>query len=454
MKALALVILSVLVMSSAGFAHVDPTPTVNIVANSQQVDTSVTLTITAEDKDFFAGMLSIDLKEDGKTISTKDCNGVLRCEYVVTVEHSTKGSHNYAAYAKDRGGNVKAESVFVKFKGATPVPVFVFEDKPYAEEGKPLQLNVLAEDFNHNAIKNISVSGLPKGATFISNVLKWTPDFGQSGQYVLWFSATDARNQTARKSMTINVANVNRQPTVNVISPTQTNFMMNEGSSTVFSLNILDLDTKKPTVEWLLDGKFVSSGNPYTYKTDYNDAGSHILVARVVDGDFLQRFVWNITVNNINREPKFTKIADKTVKEGDTVKVNVKATDPDNDPLVYSATQMPSGAKFDPDKGLFEWTAKPAGDYMVSFSVKDVNGYSRSTYFEIHVKPENLTLKQQYDKMLHEWERTHKAVVDNAKVTTRNAQAQQQQLINAYTTNYVCNSDYLCYALTYLVPNQ
>ncbi|MBI3190953.1 hypothetical protein HYZ41_04600 [archaeon] len=453
MKTLLLVILTVLVMSSVGFAHVDPTPILTIAADHPQVDTAVTLTINAEDRDFRAGIVSITLKEDGKTISTKNCNEFAQCTYIVTVEHTAKGSHNYAAYVRDRNGNVRAESVFVKFKGATPIPVFVFEDKPFVEEGKSLQLGILAEDFNHNAIKNISVSGLPKGAVFENNVLKWTPNFNQSGYYTLWFSAMDIRNQTARKSMYVTVVGINRPPTAKVVDPTQTNFMLNEGSSTIFTLNITDPDTKKPSVEWMLDGKLVSTANPYTYKPDYEDAGNHVLVARVIDGPYLQRFMWNLTVNNVNREPKFNHITDKTVKEGETVKVSVKANDIDKDALIYEATQMPAGAKFDPDKGLFEWTAKPAGDYMVSFRVKDTKGYSSSTYFEIHVKPENLTLREQYDKMIHEWEKRQKTIADQRKVTTGGNQQppSQTQNINAYRTELICNNDYLCYTLTYLI---
>ncbi len=452
MKNALLTVLILIALSSVAYAHTDPAPVVTINAvPGKEVATAVTIYMFAEDSGFYDGIVSITLREDGKIIATKDCN-LPQCWFDFSVEHREKGSHNYAAYVRDRGGNVKSASVFVKFIGATPPPVFVFDERPYAEEGKLLERNVLAEDFNHNGIPNIAVSGLPNGATFINNVLKWIPGFGQAGSYTLTFTAKDIRNQTSSKNMVISVRNVNRMFSASVVDPTQTNFMMNEDSSTRFILNVTDPDTTKPVVEWVLDGRTVSSGSIFLYKTDFDDAGNHLLIARVKDGDFLQRFMWNITVNNVNREPRISDISDRTVKEGANITITVHASDPDSDALSYEATQLPSNAKFDPDTRAFKWYAKEPGTYDISFRVKDIYGYADSTSLQIFVKEESDKdkLHRLYHEALERAEQRRRELRQaESQRTTSNPVTQTQEALRTITSIPTCNPDYLCYTYTY-----
>ena len=58
-------------------------------------------------------------------------------------------------------------------------------------------------------------------------------------------------------------------------------------------------------------------------------------------------------------------IADQTIAEEQTLTLQVQATDPDGDPLLYSATNLPPGATFDPVAGVLTWTPNlfQAGTY-------------------------------------------------------------------------------------------
>lgn len=72
-----------------------------------------------------------------------------------------------------------------------------------------------------------------------------------------------------------------------------------------------------------------------------------------------------------NRAPVFDPVTDKNIEEGESLSFAVNANDPDNDPLTYSVTNLPSGATFSGQ--TFSWTPSvgQAGAYPVRFSVND-----------------------------------------------------------------------------------
>jgi hypothetical protein len=70
-----------------------------------------------------------------------------------------------------------------------------------------------------------------------------------------------------------------------------------------------------------------------------------------------------------------TKYEYGTIKTpiGEHLTFTITATDSDNDSLIYSATNLPEGASFDPDTRTFSWTPRydQAGVYSVHFEVSD-----------------------------------------------------------------------------------
>jgi hypothetical protein len=75
-----------------------------------------------------------------------------------------------------------------------------------------------------------------------------------------------------------------------------------------------------------------------------------------------------------NRAPMLASIGDKSITEGNTLQFTISATDPDNDPVFYSASNLPSGASFNPATRTFSWTPSESqiGNYAnVHFEVTD-----------------------------------------------------------------------------------
>jgi hypothetical protein len=69
---------------------------------------------------------------------------------------------------------------------------------------------------------------------------------------------------------------------------------------------------------------------------------------------------------------KYTKPG-KVANTGELLSFKITATDADNDPLDYSASDLPDGATFDPGTRTFSWTPRydQAGEYTVRFEVSD-----------------------------------------------------------------------------------
>ena len=99
---------------------------------------------------------------------------------------------------------------------------------------------------------------------------------------------------------------------------------------------------------------------------------SSIVVADI-DGQSIPVSVDNGQVN-INQLPVLESIGNKSVNEGELLTFPISATDPDGGSLTYSASNLPSGANFDPDTQTFSWTPNysQAGVYPnIHFEVSD-----------------------------------------------------------------------------------
>ncbi|MCP4371133.1 MAG: hypothetical protein GY797_23915, partial [Deltaproteobacteria bacterium] len=116
-----------------------------------------------------------------------------------------------------------------------------------------------------------------------------------------------------------------------------------------------------------------------------DDAGGTVVVADAV------RIV---LVSSYNNAPILEPIGDQSVNEEELLEFTVTASDPDGDNLTYSASNLPSGATFDPATRVFTWTPEQelAGTYIdILFTVTDDGDppLSDSEAITITVNPPN-----------------------------------------------------------------
>ncbi|MBI4711705.1 MAG: putative Ig domain-containing protein [Planctomycetes bacterium] len=89
-----------------------------------------------------------------------------------------------------------------------------------------------------------------------------------------------------------------------------------------------------------------------------------------------QGAVWSFQTA-VNSAPNLAGIGNKTVNENVLLTFIISATDPEGQPLVYSATGLPSGATFTPSTKTFAWAPDytQAGVYPgVKFRATDIGG--------------------------------------------------------------------------------
>ena len=100
-----------------------------------------------------------------------------------------------------------------------------------------------------------------------------------------------------------------------------------------------------------------------------------------------------------NLPPIIDPVSNQTVLKGQTLQFTVPASDPDNDPITFSAASLPNGATIDPSTGVFSWTPNvtQAGSYPINFTVTDARGMSASTSTIINV------IGSPLDGLVHEW---------------------------------------------------
>jgi len=167
-----------------------------------------------------------------------------------------------------------------------------------------------------------------------------------------------------------------------VDSVTEGDLLTQDGASTYFSAGTINNGTGSVSGvagAIITPGQTVADAGTFavvTMTAGTTGGTSSLILSNVVVGDINGQAV-AITVTNdqvsINQAPVFDAISEPTSDEGVEITLVVSATDADSDPLVYSASNLPDGASFDPDTRTFSWTPRydQAGIYVVSFEVSD-----------------------------------------------------------------------------------
>jgi len=93
----------------------------------------------------------------------------------------------------------------------------------------------------------------------------------------------------------------------------------------------------------------------------------------------LQSVMAQLPALNLPPVPAF--LPNHTVFKDQLLEFTAKATDPDHDPLVYSAAPLPPGASLHPTTGVFSWTptATQLGQYSITITATDARGLSAAT---------------------------------------------------------------------------
>ncbi|MGF1503703.1 MAG: putative Ig domain-containing protein [Anaerolineae bacterium] len=124
-------------------------------------------------------------------------------------------------------------------------------------------------------------------------------------------------------------------------------------------------------------------------------------------------FSW--IANPVNRSPVVTPLPDRTDAEGDAVSFQVEAVDPDDDPLLYSADNLPEGVLIDENTGLISGVleADAGGVYEVVVTATDDKNASDSTVFTWTVTfTGNLMRNASFEDGFDDWNQIGRVRID------------------------------------------
>jgi PKD repeat protein len=238
-------------------------------------------------------------------------------------------------------------------------------------------LNVSDPDKEDQGKLKYITEGLPDGAVFdeASQTLSWTPNYDQSGEYMVSFTVSD-QEFSLKQTVGITVSHVNRAPEIAGIG----NQTVAETKSLNVSISASDADKEDSgkltvSVTGLPAGAlFDATTNVISWTPTYEQAGSFdgISVTATDPSGLKAEEVIEITVTNENRDPEISGPSSAEVEAGSNLSLSYSSSDPDKDDLSYSLDGAPSGMTID-DNGSISWVPRDdqVGSHTLNVIVSD-----------------------------------------------------------------------------------
>jgi hypothetical protein len=348
----------------------------------QETETAI-IEIYAQDPD--GDKLTYAWYKNGEVISEDS-------EFALVTDYNSSGIYTFIATVYDKETKVEVP-IEVTIKNKNREPDVNITDLIMINEGDTLDLNLAAKDEDEQPI-SYTISDP------IGNDQIWETTYEDAGEYNIEIKADDGESVTTTKIKVV-VADVDRAPQVSDVAVD-----VNEGDELTIQLGATDPDGDKINYE-LVNGPegMELNGNKITWVPGYDEVKiKYNWISKIL---FKYNLVWithtksklvnatvsakgkdksdnitlNITVWNTNRAPVIKQISNVEINETDSLKINVEAYDPDDDPInIYF-----SGAA---QSDTLKTNYNSAGDYIqnvVAFDGAD----EVNTTFEITVKNKN-----------------------------------------------------------------
>ncbi|MEW5797279.1 MAG: putative Ig domain-containing protein, partial [Candidatus Zixiibacteriota bacterium] len=293
------------------------------------------------------------------------------------------GPYTVTFYATDDSLAVDSEIVTINIVDAgNQLPVLATIGSKSSPESVNLSFGVSATDIE--SIPSLTTSSLPDGAGFTDNhdgtgVFSWTPNFTQSGVYIVKFYATDDSLAVDSEAVTIQVFNTNQPPVLAIIGSKS----VDEGVNLNFTVSATDPNGTTP----VLTSSTLPSGATFTgvgggtgtfnWTPDFTQAGPYTVTFYATDdSSAVDSEVVSITVNQVNLPPTLAAIGAQSTTENVNLNFGISASDPDGVIPTLSTSTLPAGAGFVDNgngTGAFDWTPTflQSGPYTVTFYATD-----------------------------------------------------------------------------------
>jgi hypothetical protein len=261
-------------------------------------------------------------------------------------------------------------------------PVVTNPGNQTSAEGASVTLAVGATDPDGDTV-SYSATGLPTGLGIntTTGVISGTVAFGAAALSSVTVTAEDAAHASGTAAFTWSVTRTNRAPVVT----NPGNQTSAEGASVTLAVTAADPD-----------------GDPLSYSSTGLPAGLTMnATTGVISGTVAfgapalsnvtvtaedpahasgtTAFTWSVT--RTNRVPTVINPGNQTSLQGAGVTLAISGSDPDGDPLAYTASGLPAGLSLNASTGVISGAATTAGTYRVVVTVSDGRGGTASAGF-------------------------------------------------------------------------
>ncbi|WP_346658742.1 Ig-like domain-containing protein [Bradyrhizobium sp. 143] len=261
-------------------------------------------------------------------------------------------------------------------------PVFTSESPAIIDAGELFEYQATAEDADGNAVSFVLLDG-PDGMTVDpqTGLVTWQSSAQSPKNVSGTLAVFDSRGAASAQSFDVLVVGGNRAPDVDDL-PDQ--ILTPEGQPFSVGLQVTDLDGGHLVyfADRLPPGALLDPvSHLLTWTPGAASAGTYQnVVLGVFDGVNRVTRSFDLIVTPVDQAPTLVPVSDRIVREGDPVRIQLRASDPENSDLTFSSPQLPTGAVLDPNTGVFEWTPEytAVGSYHVTFMVSDSNNVTQS----------------------------------------------------------------------------
>ncbi|MEE9554124.1 MAG: Ig-like domain-containing protein [candidate division Zixibacteria bacterium] len=211
-----------------------------------------------------------------------------------------------------------------------------------------------------------------------TGLFEYRPDYTQSGIDTVMFEASDGDMVDTLRVQITTIEAGNQPPVLEPIGPR----IVDEGQLLQFNVYAGDPDNEPISLVATglpMGAVFFDSSNgvgTFTFTPSYFHSGLYRVLFSVSDGALIDTERVEITVNNVNRPPVLLAIGNHIITEGDSLGLNITATDADNETLTFSADSLELNMTFaDSGNGsaffMFLSGYAQSGVYNLTFSVSD-----------------------------------------------------------------------------------
>ena len=368
-----------------------------ITAISDQVlneGESLNLQVLAIDSDFPKQNLTYSLDQNSLNLGISiDQNGLIT--FTTNETHGAQ-SFNVAVSVSD-GELSSSESFTLRVIEPNSKPVITAISDQVLNEGESLNLQVLAIDSDfpkQNLTYSLDQNSLNLGISIDQNgLITFTTNETHGAQsFNVAVSVSDGELSSS-ESFTLRVIELNSKPVITAISDQ----FLNEGESLNLQVLAIDSDFPKQNLTYSLDqnslnlGISIDQNGLITWTTnETHGAQSFNVAVSVSDGELSSSESFTLRVIELNSKPVITAISDQFLNEGESLNLQVSATDSDfpKQNLTYSLDQnsLNLGISID-QNGLITFTTNEthgAQSFNVAVSVSD-GELSSSESFNVQV---------------------------------------------------------------------